>query len=389
MANITAEILDEIPFSRLASAAVIQRGTKYFREDRVYEIEFNGSAAYCLVEGSYEEDYEVNISLQSGQLRTSCTCPHARQVQVCKHIIASVLALSDLIKMTGGTPQNAWESKLSKTLENLPKNKKTRKPKPYVAVFLLHRNEYHYGVEFTLSGRIIKDKDWLSIYAGEKEPAEINKTLKATKYWERHIERTYSPVKPEGCLNLTPEGVTLLNIIMQQGSYYSGMENFASYLPHLAMIDAPIFLVDSYRELEGKVEILPDPVEIKAALIQNKNGYMLQAGVELDDKIYTSAKENLDVVSDDPAWALLGEKLVSVTNPESLPMLSAFPLQIPLEEEEYFRKNYLSQIAEHLPFEGDLINWSPSFALATEFTKRTRKRTLIPSKWKICPTPGH
>jgi len=358
MPKLTPEILNNFPLSHYASEAVIQRGRQYFRKEKVFEIKIDGSSAYCLVEGSYDEDYEVEIHLRGeSQLRTSCTCPHAEQVPVCKHIVASIMAVSDLLKITSEPSPSNWERKLNNTLENLPKNKNARKAKPYLALFLLHKQKYHHRVEFSLSARILKEERWLNIYLADKDPAEINKTLKATQYWEPYIERPYRTVKPEGCLNLPREGVSLFNLLLQESSYYSGTEDFTAYLPLLAKMDAPIFLVDGHHKIQSKIEIQAEPVEIKVALIQNKNGYMLQAGVERNGKIYTSAKENLDLVSENPPWILLGENLVSVANPESLGLLSAFPLQIPFEEEEYFRKTYLSQLAERLPFEGDLISY--------------------------------
>jgi non-specific serine/threonine protein kinase len=362
MTFLTSEILDNFPLSRYASTGVIQRGKKYFRDDKVYEISVNGADACCLVEGSYDDDYNVDIHLaQNGGLRFSCDCPHAAQVTVCKHIVASFLAVSDVLKTTANHKQPAprrWEDKLFTTLENLPKAKKQKRAKPYVALFLLHRDRYHYGLSFSLSARVITNQKWIKTHALEKTSAEIREMLETKEHWFDHPERPYNVIKPAGCLNLPPEGVLLFNLILQESSYYSGTQNFAAYLSQLASFEAPILLVDGYHELQGKLDIHSEEIEIKAALVQNKNGYMIQAGVELDGKIYTSAKDNLAVVSDDPAWVLIGEKLVSVSNPASLPLLSAFPLQIPFEDEAYFRKNYLPEIATHLPIEGDQISYA-------------------------------
>ena len=358
MSDLTPEILDSYPLSRYANDGVIQRGKQYFRKDKVFEIEVDGSHAHCLVEGSYDEDYEVQIHLRGeSQLNTSCTCPHAAQVLICKHIVASIMAVSDLLKTTSKPTLNNWERKLNNTLENLPKQKNARKAKPYLALFFLQRQKYYQKIEFSLSVRILKESIWINNYIADKDPAEIHKTLKATHNWERYIDRPYRKVNPAGCLNLPSEGISIFNFIIQAGGYYAGIGDFTAYLPLLAKMNATIFLVDGYDEIQSKIDILPEPVEIKAALIQNKNGYMLQAGVDRDGKIYTSAKENLDVVSENPPWVLLGENLVSVTNPESLALLSAFPLQIPFEEEEHFRSTYLSQLAERLPFEGDLVSY--------------------------------
>ncbi len=365
MPNLTHEILDNFPLSNYASSAVMQRGKKYFRNEKVYEINVKGPDAHCLVEGSYGANYNVDIHVaENGDLRFSCDCPHAAQVKVCKHIVASFLAVSNLLKITENRTQpvsapRRWEDKLFTTLENLPKTHRTRKAKPYIALFLLHReNHYYYGTSFSLSARVITNQRWIKAYALGKTPVEIREMLETKKHWLEYLERPYNVIKPAGCLNLPPEGILLFNFILQESGYYSGTEDFGSYLPQLASFEAPIFLVDGYHELQGKLDIHPEEVEIKAALVQNKNGYMIQSGAELDGKIYTSAKDNLAIVSDDPAWILTGKKLVSVSNPASLPLLSAFPLQIPFEDEAYFRENYLPEIATHLPIKGDQISYA-------------------------------
>ncbi len=94
MPKITADLLDKSPYKHYTSAAVIQRGQQYFRSGHVYEIDYQGNYAICQVEGSFAE-YEVEIILHANNhVSYACTCPHAKQVRVCKHMIASILALS-------------------------------------------------------------------------------------------------------------------------------------------------------------------------------------------------------------------------------------------------------------------------------------------------------
>ena len=134
MAEITSELLDNFPFERFASSGVIQRGRQYFRQGKVSLIEFDTISAYLFSEGSYGEEYDVDIFFSGNQLHAACTCPHAQQVQVCKHIVASILTLSEHLKNAKKGSKSKWERRLSNALENLPKKKGTRKVKPYLAL---------------------------------------------------------------------------------------------------------------------------------------------------------------------------------------------------------------------------------------------------------------
>ncbi len=355
--ELTSELLDSFPFSMYADKGVIQRGRKYFRDGRVFEIEVDGTSAFCLVEGSADEDYEVDIKLlKTNRIKVSCTCPHANLVPVCKHIVASILAVSDLLKETQTPRTSDWEKKLTTALENIPKRKKSY-GRPYVVVFLLEKQEYHRENEFSLRARIFRIEHWKGDDLSQKDPATITKMLRVGKTWHRHIEEFRGSLSPDGCVNLPPEGISAVNLIQQHSPYYGGYSGFATFLPLLAQLHAPIFLVDRHENIQAFVEIVEEPLEIKAALIQDDNGYTMQVGVERDGKIYSSAKDNFELVSKDPAWLLVGNTLAPITNPESLEMLSVFPIKIPLEEEEIFRANYLPKLATLLPIVSDLISY--------------------------------
>lgn len=354
---LTSELLEKFPLTHYASNAVIQRGRQYFRDERVFEITiFDDTSALCFVEGSYDEDYEVSISIQANdKLKFSCTCPHANQVLICKHIVASILAVSDTLKITQTPRKSDWEKKLNLALENIPKAKANRQS--YLAIFLLERRQYYQAPQYTLRARIVKADTWSLQDLSDKTPAEIRTILETNSSWQSYLENPRRNIMPERCLNLPIEGVSAFNLISREGNYYSGAFEFAAYLPLLAKMDAPIFLTDQSGRAFSPIHILDEPLEIKAALTQDELGYSMQAGVEWDGNIYSSAKENFELVAKDPAWVVLGENLARVANPESLEMLSVFPIEIPLEEEENFRANYFPKLAAHLPIASELVSY--------------------------------
>ena len=105
MYGINASVVDEpereaTPFGvdtdalrELASEAVVQRGTRYFQENRVFELTWTASELHALVEGSRPaEPYRVSIArADEGELVVDCSCPYDWE-PVCKHAIATFLA---------------------------------------------------------------------------------------------------------------------------------------------------------------------------------------------------------------------------------------------------------------------------------------------------------
>lgn len=209
MSKITSDMLDNFPYDHYASQVIIQRGRKYFNNGHVREIDYQGDYAICQVEGNYE-DYEVSLRLYAkNQIVLSCTCPHAEQVSVCKHMIASMMALNEYLK--NGEVSSAWERKLDTAFENLPRRKGGGKAQRYAAIFLLRKSEYYYKTTFSLEPRIIKDSQWDVLKTVQDDPADINRALEKNNDWTKYLEHPYRRnVNPDGCLNLPLESITLL-----------------------------------------------------------------------------------------------------------------------------------------------------------------------------------
>ena len=277
-----------------------------------------------------------------------CTCPQARAAPVCKHMVASMLALTQYLK--GEERQDDWQYRLGTALQNAPRRTGGGSPQRYVALFLFQKEEYYQRASFSLAPRVIKASKWVALKSMQEDPASINRWLDQNREWTRLIEQPYQSANPAGCLNLPTEGIAFFNFVLQQDRYY-GFSNFSDYLPMLARLEIPVFLVADRRRIQDRVRILSQPQEIKAALTRDEDRLTLQAGLELDGQLFTPAKDSLQIVSQNPPWALVGNTLVPVANPESLDILQIFPLEIPAAQEETFREKYFRQIAERVPVE--------------------------------------
>ncbi|MDX9863595.1 MAG: SNF2-related protein [Anaerolineaceae bacterium] len=352
---ITYEALEAFNYYRYADPPSVQRGVRYYQQGRVYEIEYNEDFAVCMVRGSGDNEYEVVVSQRGKkELGFSCTCPYADQGYFCKHMMASFLALREYLRSE--VVQEDWKYQLGLALQKAPRRTTGSKAHRYVAVFLLQKDEYYSGVSFKISAAIVKAAQWGRLHHIGDDSAAINQALDEGRGWVKYLDQPYQNVNPAGCMNLAPEGVAFFNFIVQHGRYY-GYSEFSDYLPIIAQMDIPVFLHTGRNKVYERVYILNEPQEIKAALMRDGEVISLQAGVQFNGQLFTSAKKNLDIVSEKPPWALLVDKLVPVANPESLDLLRIFPLHIPAEQEDIFREKYFLQIAERIPIEGDVVHW--------------------------------
>ena len=356
MPILTPDILKNFPFQRYTDYKTIQRGQEYFRGGHVTEIEIDGDLAICAVEGNYDT-YEVEIHhKRQGQLLFSCTCPQAEVAQICKHMVAATLAVSEYLQT--GELQDDWQYRLDQALEQAPRRQGGGKTQKYAAFILLYQAEYYGRSAFYLLPGLVKASAWDVLQATRgAEPAQLNDLLDQNRQWISFSEMAQQPVNPNGCLNLPPEGCAFFNFVIHQRRYYGEFSGFAAYLPMLAKMGIPIFSSATRQKVGDRLNIITEPVEIQAVLARNGDKITLEAGLQLEDRVYSSANSNLQLVTAEPAWILLGSTIAPVRNPESIPVLAALPIEIPAGEEENFRRKYFHQIAARVPVRGDMVDY--------------------------------
>jgi uncharacterized Zn finger protein len=82
--------LDKATVVGLASAPSYERGVAYLEAGRVGPLRASAGRVGATVQGS--EDYLVELRVESGELRFSCSCPIGREGAFCKHCVAVALA---------------------------------------------------------------------------------------------------------------------------------------------------------------------------------------------------------------------------------------------------------------------------------------------------------
>ena len=401
MPSLPPQLLRSFPYARRAGAAVAQRGCAYYSEGRVVELDLrDDQTAVCQVEGNTGE-YEVQIRAVAGKdgLTFDCDCPHADDGNFCKHMVAAGLELADYLaeEADAGDDFNEpkvysaparlparpaparrkpWQAKLDLTLQAGPYRATVSQSARYVGVVLLERSinsiysysysYYNYrlplgrGHSYTLTPYVFKAAEWPAL-AGKtnRGPAAINALLETDRKWFRAGHPLTRAAAPADFLNLALEAAAFLNLLARQKkSYYDqDADQLPVFLALLAKLDLPLFKGNTRdRRLEGRLRLLPDPLDLTVDLRAAKAGLSLVPGIEAAGQ-FRPIKPPVITLSDDPAWILQDGVIAELKNPEGLTLLAALPLTIPAGEADVFRADYLVRLAQTLPLREGLVHW--------------------------------
>src|SRR3989344_5436448 len=76
--------ITEIDITKIADSVIHARGKAYYKEGLVRSLETNGKKILAEVEGN--SIYDVEISIEKGELECICSCPY--DGEICKHVVA-------------------------------------------------------------------------------------------------------------------------------------------------------------------------------------------------------------------------------------------------------------------------------------------------------------
>ncbi|GAB4447269.1 MAG: hypothetical protein OHK0041_06810 [Anaerolineales bacterium] len=389
MTALTHQLLDNFPYPRYADSLSIQRGRAYFKDGRVFDVELIGeSKAVCQVDGDSGQ-YEVIIEVdKKGNLTFECDCPYADEGNFCKHMIAAALETSEYLKSwaddeedwedeeqddfnkPASVPQaqvsGGWENKLNQALTLLPrKSSGGNRLNRYAAAVVLARNQYSYygGVSsysYFLSPYVVHENDWAPLREMEGfDPERVNRLLETDTSWIKANETYYHTLNPNGCLNLDYAALSFIDLLRTAARMYGISNNsMSSYFAFIARAGIPIFLANlNYPpKVERRLRVLPRPIELQVDLQMDDSKLSLLAGFEQNGAFFPIRKK-IEVLTNSPAWVLMDDTLALIENSRDAGTLSAFPIEIPIQQVERFREQYLPTIAQTLPIKSDLVKW--------------------------------
>ena len=354
---ITPDIVEPYAYS-VHDYRVYSAGRRLYLDGRVLKIDYQDEVVIC--EGKDGGDFfSVKITQVGNKgLQMECGCDESAMVPICRHEMASLWALSAYLRSP--EMQANWSYRLYTALQaEGPKSTRPSKtPNRYAVALFLRKNQYYYQELYNLDPYVIRASKWKEIqqFSPGDDPEIVLQFLEKNPSWTNLATVPNQVLKAGGCVNLTPEGVSAFNSLILQNRTMGITPNFSVILPMLIYFGIPIFFEPKPRKLV-RIQLVDTPLEMEAA-IQNKGDHItLQIGTTLDEKKFTTSKGDIQVIFDDPPWVLVGTILAPLSNPQALQILNAFPLNIPLAEEEKFRAKFLPVISKRMPVKGDMVQW--------------------------------
>ena len=384
MPRLTSQLLDAFPYSRYATAQTIQRGRAYYKDGRAWDVSMRSDQkATCLVDGDTGE-YTVEIEVdKSGNLLFDCDCPYA-ETDFCKHMIAAAMEVSEYLRDEEAEedeeeieapisktkePISDWKTKLMQSVALMPRQSAgAGQGKRYAIVIILERDQYrfyNYGgnspYSYSMEPFVIKESEWQPLQeVNGFDPERVNHILGTSKNWIKTEGQYYPSFSAKGCLNLTQEALSFVNLLFNVTRIYGGQvgNNLSNFLPMLARLNIPVFLgkTDYNAKIERRLHIQPEPIRIQIDMQQDDKKLSLQVGFEKNGT-FTHIQKKIEVMTQNPTWVLMDDTIAQIENSRALEILSPFPVEIPNEQVDIFREQYFPLIAQALPIKSDLVKY--------------------------------
>ncbi len=349
------------------------KGKKLYEQGSARVTDFTGQNATLLVTEK-AQTYEVTIQAVRQTIQFGCTCQsHLPDIRLCYHIVAAVYALRDYLKHVA---EKDWRYRLELALESVPPPSRVTRTFPAGIVFVgleIGRQVQTHIYSAALRPCFLSVERWNIVQEIAASPNPTQATfdwLNCRDDWQP-LAQYYlrgAPIQP---VNLSFETQELFKLAVASPYEYGAYTRLVSYspsylnyyapsipfdhLPLLARLNVPIFLKQENR-FTSLLRVHPQTIRLQVVLMEEKDAYELQTGIQLDDQIYPLARHKLRIFAETSSWALAGETLVQIENLQALPVLSMFPLKVPRAQAEELRR-YFSRLSKHLPVVGETVKW--------------------------------
>ena len=326
------------------------KGKRYYYDSRVECGTYLASEAEFKVYGSEPQPYDVVVTPTSTSLQASCDCPYVDNVGSCKHIVASLFKLRDLLVER---PFENWETKLARVVSTEAAKKKA--PAAPAMLFFSLQNNYN---RWTVS--LVSLPASRFPVESRLDPEVVNSTIR-----DQHLSSKATRVRsfdPDRFVNITSDTAVAGRIVSTIGLVYHYGSESASLDQILALVqNAPIFVGTEQDPLktpltiayngargEARVETLPDgSLDISPVLCWN------------DEEIAISSVKR-EMIIQTPLWMLVDGKVamrLANLTPGFASLVDYGSLNVPPEERQTFLERYLVELSETMPVKGGAIEW--------------------------------
>jgi non-specific serine/threonine protein kinase len=366
MASLSVDTLNIDRLRASAGRVVFDQGQAYFDWGRVQIYEIAKERARCYVTGS--RLYEVELTVSEGYLYLRCDCNYAARNVICKHEVASVLAVREKLRKDLPVP---WTEHLGKIIQITQAAPRRVKPKPYLLFFSLQ----NYSSPGYNSWKIVPYQLPLSSLSKEMqaevtnmEQGELGRFLEQLPAVQHNVKFLHNTLNPDGCVNGGFESVMLANVMIERSRTYSYFFSTAPLDDYLAVIRSTgslLFFGTTNQPLQLWLRIMPEPGKLNLRVVKDETHIRLSAGINVGDEYFDlrsgQDKQEVQMISAYPTWLRAGQNMILLENETSSALLDTWAalgeLEIPIADEENFVEKYYLKLAQSFSIEGDMVAW--------------------------------
>ncbi len=347
MRLLTAETIDIDRLFKLSTPQVIQQGRNDYAQGRVQlgTVGFTDARATVQVSNT---PCTVLIRMQNDQVTLICSCNQGHMWTLCRHRVATTLALHDYLLEH---PPSMWKAVLKKgTIAGSARSSSNAQ-----IVFCLQ----DYGNQWLLHGYAIADKympDDLPV-----DPFERAEYIADHGLFE-HARLINTRVARASYPRVHHDALVAINLLAGGSTYgyyagYGGDSVLDTVLP--LMRNCILFAGTDDEPFEVPVKVEPELVPMELSVVRHGSGLRLRTALRVPDSDTPFEESEVDVIVRKPLWILVDDRLVQVSDSSGMGnvLLDNPQLDVPQAEVEEFLTEYLLPLSEQLPVNGDAIVW--------------------------------
>jgi len=365
MPRLSLETLNEETLRKSINPELFEKGRELYQTGKASLLQITQQTARCAVQARHPHTVEIQVS--DKYLFLKCDCTYAERGLICEHDVAAFLAVRHhFIK----NQPARWREQIGSFVSAAQSGTRQSKTSSYLLFFSLQET---YAVTpsswkltpITLPLHALPLE--LRKVEAPLQPQEVDRILESIRAGDPALRTPQSVLNPDGCLNCSPEGVFLANVLIQRSraiAYFSDNPPQPEYLSILERTGDPVFLGLPNEPLHSRLTILSETGRLKLRLDRDAEGLQLSAELSVGDQEFPLSQEHTQgaqVLWYTPLWLLLDGHIFRID--KAIPAETFFSLmetpevRIPEKDEQDFLKRYLLDLASLIPLEGNAISW--------------------------------
>ncbi|GAB4213451.1 MAG: hypothetical protein OHK0022_50610 [Roseiflexaceae bacterium] len=345
MQLLTTETLALERLLKVASPQVVQQGRNDYAQERVTlgTVGFTDARATVQMPNS---SYTVLIRMQNDQVTLICSCNQGHMWTMCRHRVATALALHDHLL---AHPPSMWKAILKKAPSS------SRASNNGQIVFSLQ----DYGKQWLLHAYSIAGKYFPDELP--QNPFELGQYIFDNGLFD-HARPLTTRTSRSSYPRAHQEAIIAANLLLSGSGYgyYAGYVSDTALETILPLLrNCTVFAGTDDEPFEVPVKVEPEPVPMELSLVRNGDGLRLTTALRVPDSVTPFEQSEVDIIIRNPLWILVDDQLVQVSDSSGMGMvlLDNPQLDVPQPDVEEFLTEYLLPLSEQLPVNGDAITW--------------------------------